>query len=88
MLIQDQGFEAGSLVAVKRNDDLASYFRLPNFTVFRPRMGAALFYTREAIPTYVELLGKPTAEQLASVEEKWPSVRRGIKQKWKDNDAS
>jgi len=88
MLVNDQGFEAGALVAVKRNDDLASYFRLPNFTVFRPKLGTALFYTREAIPAYVELLGKPSVGQLESVEEKWPEVRRRIKQKWKDNDAS
>lgn len=88
MLVDDQGFSKGDLVAVKRNDDLASYFCVPNFTVFRPKVRAALFYTRESIPIYVSLEGGLSPGQLDAVEVRWPEVKKSLKQKWKDNDAS
>lgn len=88
MLVNDQGLKKGDKVAVKRNDDLAKYFLTPNFAVFRPKAERALFYTREAIPHYVKLLGNLSDHQLSKVEDAWPAEAKQLRLLWKRNKES
>lgn len=83
MRLNDMGLKKGQMVAVKKNDDLTRPFLIENFVVFNPKVMQASFFTRRAIPTYVELTGRVTPQQEKVLEEAWPFMRQLIIKRWK-----